>query len=59
MNDLSDIGLSKREFRDVHSVVSRLDHQVRRLVEPQPLRRPAGLGQPRLLLPLGPPQKLR
>jgi hypothetical protein len=41
MNDLSDIGLLKREFRDVHSVVSRLDTQVRRLVEPQPLRRPA------------------
>ena len=35
MNDLaSDIGLLKRGFRDVHSVVSRLDRQMRRLVEP-------------------------
>jgi hypothetical protein len=33
MNDYSDIGLLKRSFRDVHSVVSRLDTQMRRLVE--------------------------
>jgi hypothetical protein len=33
-------GLAHREFRDVHAVVSRLDHQVRRLVEPA--ARPSG-----------------
>jgi hypothetical protein len=36
-------GLVRREFRDVHAVVSRLDHQVRRLVEPVAIHRPAGL----------------
>jgi hypothetical protein len=41
--DLSEIGILKRQFRDVHSVVSRLDNQTRRIFEPQPLRRPAGL----------------
>jgi hypothetical protein len=35
MNDLSsDIGLLKREFRDTRSVLSRLDHQTRKLFEP-------------------------
>ena len=37
MNDLSsDIGLLKREFRDARSVLSRLDSQVRRLVDGRP-----------------------
>ena len=36
-------GLVRREFRDVHAVVARLDHQVRRLVEPAAIHRPAGL----------------
>jgi hypothetical protein len=35
--------LVRREFRDVHAVVSRLDTQVRRLVEPRALPRPGGL----------------
>jgi hypothetical protein len=47
MNDLSEIGLLKREFRDVHSVVSRLDQQVRRLVEPVAMRRPGGAARRR------------
>jgi hypothetical protein len=43
MNDLSStVGLMRREFRDVHSVVSRMDHQVHRLVEPRAMSRPAG-----------------
>ena len=33
-NLTASFGLVRREFRDVHAVVSRLDHQVRRLVEP-------------------------
>ena len=34
MNDLSStVGLMRREFRDVHAVVSRLDHQMRKLVD--------------------------
>jgi hypothetical protein len=36
-------GLVKREFRDVHSVVSRMDHQMRRLFEPGARSRPGGL----------------
>jgi hypothetical protein len=44
MNDLSsDIGLLKRQFRDVHAVVSRLDTQTRKLFEPVAAPRPAGL----------------
>lgn len=43
MNDLSDIGLLRRQFRDVHSVVSRLDTQTRKLFEPSAPPRPAGL----------------
>ena len=34
MNDISStIGLMRREFRDVHAVVSRLDRQVSRLID--------------------------
>jgi len=46
MNDLSStVGLMRREFRDVHSVVSCLDHQVRRLVDGRAstIDRPGGL----------------
>ena len=43
MNDYSDIGLLKRSFRDVHAVVSRLDTQMRRLIEPAAIDRPGGL----------------
>ena len=42
-NLTANFGLVRREFRDVHAVVSRLDHQVRRLVEPRAMSRPAGL----------------
>ena len=42
-DDYSDIGLLKRSFRDVHSVVSRLDTQMRRLIEPTTIDRPGGL----------------
>lgn len=42
-NLTANFGLLKREFRDVHAVVSRLDTQVRRLVEPVAIHRPAGL----------------
>ena len=45
MNDLaSTIGLMRREFRDVHAVVSRLDHQTRKLFEPSTtIHRPRGI----------------
>jgi HK97 family phage major capsid protein len=45
MNDLSStVGLMRREFRDVHSVVSRMDHQVRKLVDGRAAPdRPGGL----------------
>ena len=45
MNDLlSTVGLMRREFRDVHAVVSRLDHQMRKLIDARPsLDRPGGL----------------
>ena len=52
MNDLSsDIGLLKREFRDARSVLSRLDSQVRRLVDGRPafercLAAPSGAWSP-------------
>jgi hypothetical protein len=36
-------GLVRREFRDVHAVVSRLDHQTRKLFEPSARPRPGGL----------------
>jgi len=42
-NLTANFGLLKHEFRDVHAVVSRLDTQVRRLVEPVAIHRPAGL----------------
>jgi hypothetical protein len=42
-NLTASFGLVRREFRDVHAVVSRLDTQVRRLVEPQARPRPGGL----------------
>ena len=42
-NLTASFGLVRREFRDVHAVVSRLDNQVRRLVEPAAIRRPGGL----------------
>jgi len=41
-NITASFGLVRREFRDVHAVV-RLDTQVRRLVEPAAIHRPAGL----------------
>ncbi len=41
-NLTASFGLVRREFRDVHAVVSRLDHQVRRLSEPQAPERPGG-----------------
>ena len=40
-NITASFGLVRREFRDVHAVV-RLDTQVRRLVEPAAIHRPAG-----------------
>jgi hypothetical protein len=44
MNDLSStIGLMRREFRDAHAVLSRLDHQTRKLFEPSARPRPGGL----------------
>jgi len=43
MSDYSDIGLLKRKFRDVHAVVSRLDHQTRKLFGPHARPRPGGL----------------
>jgi integrase len=45
MNDLSStVGLMRREFRDVHAVVSRLDHQLRKLIDGRAvLDRPGGL----------------
>jgi hypothetical protein len=45
MNDLSSTaGLMRREFRDVHAVVSRLDHQLRKLIDGRAvLDRPGGL----------------
>jgi hypothetical protein len=42
-NLTASFGLVRREFRDVHAVVSRLDTQVRRLVEPRARPRPGGL----------------
>jgi hypothetical protein len=42
-NITASFGLIRRELRDVHAVVSRLDTQVRRLVEPAAIHRPAGL----------------
>ena len=42
-NITTSFGLVRREFRDVHAVVSRLDHQVRRLIEPAAIHRPGGL----------------
>ena len=42
-NITASFGLVRREFRDVHAVVSRLDHQLRRLIEPAAIHRPAGL----------------
>lgn len=46
----SDIGFLKREFRDARTVLSRLDHQVRRLVEPSIMRRP---GRSLCVAPIG------
>ena len=45
MNDISStIGLMRREFRDVHAVVSRMDSQVRQLVGGRAANdRPGGL----------------
>jgi hypothetical protein len=42
-NLTASFGLVRREFRDAHAVVSRLDTQMRRLVEPRALPRPGGL----------------
>lgn len=42
-NITASFGLVRREFRDVHAVVSWLDHQVRRLVESAAIHRPADL----------------
>ncbi len=42
-NLTASFGLVKREFRDVHSVVSRMDHQMRRLFEPRARSCPGGL----------------
>jgi hypothetical protein len=45
MNDISStIGLMRREFRDTHAVVSRVDHQLRRLIDGRAsIDRPGGL----------------
>ena len=42
MNDLSDIGLFRRELRDVRAVVANIDHRTRKLI-PVAIHRPAGL----------------
>ncbi|MEH2560213.1 hypothetical protein V1286_007742 [Bradyrhizobium algeriense] len=41
-NITASFGLVRREFKDVHAVVSRLDTQVRRLAEPRARPRPPG-----------------
>src|SRR5688572_21520643 len=41
-NITASFGLVRREFKDVHAVVSRLDTQVRRLAEPRARPRPGG-----------------
>ena len=44
MNDLSaDIGLLKRQVRDVQSVAGNIQHQVRKLDQPRTMERPGGL----------------
>ncbi len=43
MNDLPDIGLLRRELRDVRAVAANIDHRTRQLFEPRALRRPGGL----------------
>jgi hypothetical protein len=42
-NITASFGLVRREFKDVHAVVSRLDTQVRRLAQPRARPRPGGL----------------
>jgi hypothetical protein len=42
-NIIASFGLVRREFKDVHAVVSRLDIQVRRLAQPRARPRPGGL----------------
>jgi hypothetical protein len=42
-NLTASFGLVRREFRDVHAIVGRLDHQTRKLFEPRALPRPGGL----------------
>jgi hypothetical protein len=42
-NLTASFGLVRREFRDVHAIASRLDTQLRRLIEPRALPRPGGL----------------
>ena len=42
-NLTASFGPVRREFKDAHSVLSRLDHQVRRLVEPAVIHRAGGL----------------
>jgi hydrogenase maturation factor HypE len=38
-----DIGLFRRELRDVRAVVANIDHRTRKLIEPVVIHRPAGL----------------
>ena len=38
-----DIGLFRRELRDVRAVVANIDHRTRKLIEPVAIHRPAGL----------------
>jgi hypothetical protein len=42
-NITASFGLVRRELKDVHAVVSRLDTQVRRLAQPRARPRPGGL----------------
>jgi hypothetical protein len=53
MNDFSpDIGLLRREFKDVRALVRNIDHRTRRLVEPSAVHRPAGLAARRAAINL-------
>ena len=45
MNEITqhDIGLFRRELRDVRAVVANIDHRTRKLIEPVSVHRPAGV----------------